>query len=88
MKELDEKGFVFLDDDGNAYRCCVWGNNAWLFRWHDHQKRWVSVRQLSQMDIFMLPHNLSEEQQEWYFKTEAKTLQDLLPDMKSTRFSE
>lgn len=66
MKELDEKGFVFLGDDGNAYRCCLWGDNAWLFVWHP-TNAWVSVRKLTQIDVWMFPHNLTEAQQELYY---------------------
>lgn len=86
-KVLDEKGFVFVGNDGNAYRCAMWGKQPWLFRWRDGEKRWESIQQLTQMDVWLLPHNLTLDQQEWYFKTEAETLVELLPDNKSSQDS-
>jgi len=79
MKELDEKGFVFVGKDGNAYRCCKWGDAPWLFRWHP-DNHWVSIQKLTQMDVWMLPHNLTPEQQEHYFTLEAKTASNLRMD--------
>lgn len=81
-KELDEKGFVFVGKDGNAYRCCMWGSQPWLFRWRDGDKRFESLRPLTQMDVWMSPHNLTDEQQAFYFNLEAATIQSLLPDNK------
>lgn len=86
MKELDEKGFVFLDDRGHVFRCCMWGDNPWLFKWIDTQNQWVSFRKLTQMDVFVLPHNLSGEQQEWYFKAEAKSNAHLAPSITLKKF--
>lgn len=82
-KELTEKGFVFVGKDGNAYRCCMWGDSPWLFKWRDGEHQWESIRKLTQMDVFMLPHNLSEEQQEHYHRLEAKTAARLMPDQEN-----
>lgn len=79
-KELDEKGFVFLGADGNAYRCCMWGAQPWLFRWRDGENCFESLRSLTQMDVWMLPHNLADDQQAHYFRLEANTIKGLLPD--------
>ncbi len=66
IQELNEKGFIFKDANDKIYRCCLWGDSAWLFLlMPDHL--WVSVKRLSQMDIWMLPHNLSDEEQQWYY---------------------
>lgn len=78
-KLLDEKGFIFRWDDNNIYRCCMWGESPWLMRWNPAQNLWVSVQRLTQMDIFTLPHNLSEEEQEVYHRLEAEQLKDMLP---------
>lgn len=72
LKELDEKGFIFVGSDGNAYRCCRWGDSAWLFRWIDKANVWVSVRKLGQIDVWFLPRNLSSEQQEIYHIAEQR----------------
>jgi hypothetical protein len=66
LEELDEKGWVFIGGDGLPYRCCIWDSDAWLFRWHP-DRRWVSLKKLTQMDVWLLPHNLTEEQQELYY---------------------
>ncbi len=77
MKELDEKGFVFLDDNTVPFRCSIWGNRAWLFRWqHDH---WVSFRPVNQSDIWTFPHNLTEVQQQLYFDRHDKWLKETMP---------
>jgi hypothetical protein len=81
MRHLDEKGWIFIGKDGNAYRCCMWGDSPWLFRWHDHNKCWVSIAPLTQMDVWMLPHNLTENRQEWYHKVEAETAARLAPKL-------
>lgn len=79
VKELDEKGFVFTVD-GTAYRCAKWGDSAWLFRWRKREHQWESVRELTQMDVWSFTRNLTEEQQEYYFKAEAKAADELRPD--------
>lgn len=81
MSELDERGWIFLGSDGNPYRCCMWGDAPWLFGWHP-DNHWVSLSRLTQYDIWMLPHNLTEAQQEWYRRAEAKTVSELMPDFK------
>lgn len=64
-QELDEKGFVFLDDNRKPFRCCMQGDQPWLFYWHP-SNRWVSLRKTTQSEILMFPHNLTEEEQELY----------------------
>ena len=65
MEALDEKGFVFLDDAGRPYRCCVYAGNPWLFYWHPDEQ-WVSLRQVNQSEIFQMPRNLSQSEQDAY----------------------
>jgi hypothetical protein len=65
MKELDETGFVFLDDNQRPYKCAMWGKAAWLFYWHP-EGHWTSARRVTQMDIWTMPRNLSDEQQQLY----------------------
>ena len=66
-KELDERGFIFMDDAQRVYRVCMWGGNPWLFIWQHHNRQWMSVRKVSQMDVWTFPRNLNEEQQRMYF---------------------
>lgn len=71
---LDARGFVFVGNDGNAYRCCMWGDQPWLFRWQDRAHRWLSVAQLTQAYVLSLPHNLTQSEQDLYFALEADAL--------------
>jgi hypothetical protein len=75
MTELDERGFVFLGHDNKPYRCCLWGGSPWLFSWHP-DKHWVSLRPVTQTDVWLLPHNLTAEQQQMYFNAEVQSLKE------------
>lgn len=68
MNKLDEKGFVFLDEASRPYRCAMWGGQPWLMYWNDGQKCWVSLRPVTQSEIWSFPHNLTQEQQDLYFQ--------------------
>jgi len=70
-KALDERGFVFLDGNGRPFKCAMWGGKPWLFYWHQ-DNHWVSLRETSQEEIFRMPMNLSQEQQDLYNKTHDK----------------
>jgi hypothetical protein len=77
MKELDEKGFVFLDDKKRPWWCRMWEDRAWLFYWHA-EGRWVSYQPITQMDVWQFPHNLTAEQQQLYHdQHEKKSMQGL-----------
>lgn len=78
MNELDEKGFVFLDDASRPYWCRVWCDNPWLFYWHPDYK-FVSLRQVTQADIFGFPHNLSEEEQQIYIDKHWESQDEMRP---------
>lgn len=67
MEKLDEKGFIFLNTNDRPFKCCMYFNNPWLFYWHPDNK-WVTLRQVTQDEIFKLPRNLSKEHQEVYNK--------------------
>jgi hypothetical protein len=67
LEKLDEKGFVFLDARSEPYRCAMWGNEAWLFRWNHRQHCWVSLRPITQSEIWDFPRNLTQEQQDMYY---------------------
>jgi hypothetical protein len=65
MEELDEKGFVFLDDARRPFKCAMWGGDPWLFYWHA-DKKWVSLRKVTQAEVWGFPDNLSQEHQDLY----------------------
>ena len=67
MEPLDEKGFVFLDAHSRPYQCRMWGERAWLFYWHA-DNHWVSLRPVTQMEIWQFPRNLSQKHQDIYHK--------------------
>lgn len=63
---LDDKGFVFIDDNNRPYWVRMWGESPWLFYWHA-DKRWVSFRELSGNDVLKFSANkLPNEQAEMY----------------------
>lgn len=65
LELLDEKGFIFLDDNSKPYLCRMWHKRPWLFYWHP-DNQWVSLRLLTQSDVWSFPRNLTEEQQQYY----------------------
>ena len=76
FETLDEEGFIFLHDGGVPYLCRMWGESPWLFYWHP-EKHWVSLKELTQADIFRLPHNLSEKEQALYRKLHAEWVEKM-----------
>lgn len=50
-KELDKRGFVFIDDKSKAYWVGLWDGEPWMFYWHPDRK-WVSFRRVTQIDVF------------------------------------
>ncbi len=36
------------------FKAMRWGGEWWLFYWHEHQKSWVSLRQVSDDDLKLL----------------------------------
>jgi len=68
MDNLDNKGFVFLDENNSPFRCVMWGGRPWLMYWNDNQKRWVSLRQVTFLEVLEFPYNLTQEQQDLYFQ--------------------
>ncbi|KKL22216.1 hypothetical protein LCGC14_2437680 [marine sediment metagenome] len=72
MKRLDEKGFVFLDEASRPYHVRMWEGQPWLFYWHPN-KEWVSLRTLSQMDVWIFAATrLPDEQAALYFPDAEK----------------
>lgn len=62
---LDGKGFVFLDAYNRPYRCCMYLGKPWLMYWHP-DNMWVTLREITQAEVWSFPRNLSQEQQEVY----------------------
>lgn len=71
MKGLDEKGFVFLDDTNRPYLCAMWNDSPWLFYWHP-DNHWVSLRPVTQAEIFGFPNNLTPGEQQAYWDQHEK----------------
>lgn len=74
LELLDEKGFVFLDAANRPYLCRMFGGEPWLFYWHPN-KIFVSLRKINQSEIWRLPQNLTENQQETYLKLNIEKTQ-------------
>jgi hypothetical protein len=60
--------FVFLDEAKRPFYCYSWNGEKWLFYWCDNH--WVSLRRITDMDIF--PLNLSDMEQQIYHKLHAE----------------
>lgn len=74
MKELSEKGFVFIDDKNTPYWVRKWGNGAWIFYWHDGQKSWVSYRQINQSEVWEFnSRSIADDQAEIYHAQHKKS---------------
>jgi hypothetical protein len=73
LQELDEKGFVFLDDANRPYWCRMYHGNPWIMSWHEDEGHWVTYRQVTQTEIWSFPHNLTDEQQEIYHRQERNS---------------
>ncbi len=67
FKPLNEKGFVFIGGDGRPYMCAMWGDNPWLFYWHA-ENHWVTMKQVTQTEIWRMPKNLTDAEQDVYRK--------------------
>lgn len=76
MDKLDEKGFVFLDRNNRPYLCAIWERVPWLFYWHP-DNHWVSLRRVSQSEMWGFPHNLTKEEQAIYWKRHNEYNQSL-----------
>lgn len=63
---LDEKGFVFLDDAHRPYLCRMIEGSPWLCYWNEECKCFTTLRPVSQTEILLFPHNLTEHEQDWY----------------------
>lgn len=68
MNGKNEFGFVFLDDYGEPFRCAMVGAEPWLMYWNHGSKNWVTLRRVSQSEIWSFPHNLTEGEQALYFR--------------------
>jgi len=62
-----DRGFVFLDSLSKPFLCKLWGEDdqIWLFYWHA-DKKWVSLREVSEAEAAAFPRNLTEKEQAMY----------------------
>lgn len=65
MTRLDERGFVFLDRFMRPVWCALYHGSPWLFWWHP-DRHWVTMREVTQDEVFLLPRNLSAAEQDMY----------------------
>ena len=73
MFELNEKGFVFMDDRNHPYWCRLYHGNPWFMYWHENQKSWITYRQATQTDIFQtFQMKISDELAEIYHEQHKK----------------
>lgn len=68
---INGKGVVFLDSLQRPYLLKNWGGRVWLFAWHP-DNHWVSYRELKENEIFMIPNNLTQAEQDRYHELNDK----------------
>ncbi len=75
---MDDKGFVFLDEQNRPYLYRKWGHedNLWLFYWHV-EGHWTSLRKVEDSEKF--PDNLTQPEQNMYHKQHEKWDQTCRP---------
>lgn len=73
MEKLDEKGFVFIDNNNRPYWCRLYYGSPWFMYWHDAQKSWVTLKKVTELDVaFANGHKISEEMAEHYHKLHSE----------------
>lgn len=65
-KTLDERGFVFIDENSRPFWVCLYEETPFMFYWHPDGK-WVTYRQVSQGDVWQFSHKkLTNDQADLY----------------------
>jgi hypothetical protein len=73
MDKLDEKGFVFIDDNSRPFWCCMYFGNPMYMYWHEAQKSWVTLRVINQVDIWRAyEKKIPDDQAEIYHKQHSE----------------
>ncbi len=71
--DLDKKGFVFIDDKDIPYWVAFRYDKPMIAYWHNAQKSWVNLREVSQNEVmFMKQKALPDEQAMIYHNLHAK----------------
>jgi hypothetical protein len=66
--------FVFLDQNHRPFKAMMWGDEWWLFYWHDAQKSWVSLRKASGPELYQMRKlELPKDQAKLYDDLHAKS---------------
>lgn len=69
---LDEKGFVFIDDNNRPFWVAMRFNRPTLLYWHA-DKKWVTLREVTTIEIWemndqAIPEHLAEKYHEQHKK--------------------
>jgi len=65
MSKSEKKGFVFLSNGGRPYWCAYQNGEYWLHYWHKSEG-WVILQKMTLHEVYEMPRNLSERDQEKY----------------------
>jgi hypothetical protein len=72
IAELDKRGFVFIDDKDMPYWVAIRYGKPMLAYWHEVQKSWVNLREVTLIEIgFMYQRRLEDELAMYYHKLHA-----------------
>lgn len=78
MEQLTEKGFVFIDERHKANWCRMVEDEPWLFYWHEGNKTWVTLRKVTQMDVWRFyEKDIGETEAKIYHDTNAQSLKKI-----------
>lgn len=73
-RDLDEKGFVFIDRQNRPFWCRMLGGDPWVCYWHAEQQ-WVTLRRVGMGDVAAArTMAIPEEQAEIYHRLHREYL--------------
>ncbi len=75
LRTLDENGFVFIDAKDMPYWIAMRYGKPMMAYWHEGQKSWVNLRQVTQTEIWQMNENaISDELAEIYHTQHRKSM--------------
>lgn len=81
MKELDEKGFVFIGKNGKPYLCRMYYDHPWFMFWNDGESTWVTLKEVNQNEIWQARETMMpQEEADLYHKKQSEKNSNWITD--------
>lgn len=84
--QVDEKGFVIIKG-GRPFWIALYGEKPWAMYWHEHQKSWVTSKELTPSEVFQLrDYSIPENHAMIYHELHCEFMGDRwewMPEVKS-----